>query len=92
VPQDEREGLDYGGVGRYNNLNMGDPWFDTKDTGEAYFYFNGKQYHGTWKKNKSRLDSKLTFFNDDGTEVKFVPGQIWVEVMEPGQGLKWEAQ
>ena len=44
---------------------------------------------GTWKKDKSKIDSKLTFFDSNGEEVKFVPGQIWVEVLEPGQGLKW---
>jgi len=82
--------LDYGGVGRYNNLNMGDPWFDTKDSGDALFYFNGQEHKGTWKKDKSKLDSKLTFLNEDGTEVKFVPGEIWVNVMEPGMGIKWE--
>jgi hypothetical protein len=90
VPVEERAGLDYGGVGRYNNLEMGDPWFDTKDSGDAYFYFNGQQYHGSWKKDKSKLESKLAFFDEAGNEVKFVPGQIWVEVLEPGQGLKWE--
>lgn len=77
-------------MGRYNNLEMGDPWFDTKDSGDAYFYFNGQQYHGSWKKDKSKLESKLAFFDEAGNEVKFVPGQIWVEVLEPGQGLKWE--
>jgi len=89
VPAEEQQGLDYGGVGRYNNIQLGDPWFDTSDSGDAYFYFNGQQYKGTWKKDKSKLDSKLTFYNSDGSEVKFVPGQIWVEVIEPGQGMTW---
>jgi hypothetical protein len=70
-------------------LQIGDPWFDTEDSGEAFFYFNGQQYHGTWKKDKSKLDSKLFFYNDDGSEVKFVPGQIWVDVKEPDQGMRW---
>lgn len=89
VPENERIGLDYNGIGRYNNLQIGDPWFDTTDSGEAYFYFNGQQHHGTWKKDKSSLNSKLTFYNEDGSEVKFVPGQIWVDIMEPGQGMRW---
>jgi hypothetical protein len=89
VPEEERAGLDYGGVGRYNNLNMGDPWFDTKDFGDAFFYFNGQQYKGTWKKDKSRLDSKLAFYDENGEEVKFVPGQIWVDAVEPGQKIEW---
>src|SRR5665647_367665 len=74
VPADDQAGLDYGGVGRYNNLQIGDPWFDAIDSGDAYFYFNGQQMHGKWKKDKSKLNSKLTFYNDDGSEVKFVPG------------------
>lgn len=90
VPEEERQGLDYGGVGRYNNIEMGDPWFDTKDTGDAYFYMNGKETKGIWKKDKGQLESKLAFYNADGTEVQFVPGQIWVEIVEPGYGLNWE--
>lgn len=89
VPEEERAGLDYGGVGRYNNLQIGDPWFDSSDSGDAYFYFNGQQIKGTWKKDKSKLNSKLTFYNSDGSEVKFVPGQIWINIMEPGQGMRW---
>lgn len=90
VPQEERAGLDYGGVGRYNNINMGDPWFDTKDGGDAFYYMNGRETRGTWKKDKSSLESKLFFLDASGKEIQFVPGQIWVEVMEPGQGIKWE--
>lgn len=75
--------------GRYNNLQMGDPWFDTKDSGEARYYMNGKEYRGTWKKDRSSAESKLTFYDEGNTEVKFVPGQIWVEVMVPGQKFEW---
>jgi hypothetical protein len=92
VPEEERAGLDYGGVGRYNNLEIGDPWFDTTDTGTAYIFLNGKKIQGTWKKDKSKLDSKLFFFDDQGQEVRFVPGQIWVEVVEPGQVVQWNAE
>jgi hypothetical protein len=50
---------------------------------------NGKEYSGTWKKDKSKLDSKLFFYDESGAEIKFVPGQIWVEILEPGQALRW---
>ncbi len=74
---------------QYNNMEIGDPWYDNIDSGEAYFYMNGQQVHGSWKKDKSNLASKLTFYDDSGNQIKFVPGQIWVEVEEPGQGMKW---
>jgi len=76
--------------GRYNNMQIGDPWYDETDSGEAFFYMNGSETRGTWKKDKSKIDSKLFFYDSSGKEVTFVPGQIWVEILEPGQALKWE--
>ncbi len=75
--------------GQYNNVQLGDPWYDESDSGEAHYYFNGKEMVGTWKKDKSSMGSKLLFMDSNGNDIKFVPGQIWVEILEPGQGLKW---
>lgn len=75
--------------GQYNNVQLGDPWYDTTDSGDAYYYMNGQETKGTWKKDKSKIDSKLFFYDQSGQEIKFVPGQIWVEVLEPGQTLRW---
>jgi hypothetical protein len=75
--------------GQYNNVQIGDPWYDTTDSGEAFYYMNGQEYKGTWKKDKSKLESKLFFYDESGQEVKFVPGQIGVEILEPGQTLRW---
>lgn len=75
--------------GRYNNVQIGDPWYDDADSGEAYYYMNGNEYRGTWKKDKSKIDSKLFFYDENGKEIAFIPGQIWVEILEPGQVLKW---
>jgi hypothetical protein len=76
--------------GRYNNVEIGDPWYDASDSGQAHYYLNGQEYAGTWKKDKSKLESKLMFYDNAGKEMMFVPGQIWVEILEPGQELKWE--
>ncbi len=75
--------------GQYNNVQVGDPWYDDSDSGEAFYYMNGKEIRGSWKKDKSKLESKLFFFDESGKEIKFVPGQIWVEILEPGQALRW---
>lgn len=75
--------------GRYNNLQMGDPWFDTTDTGSVRYFMNGKEYRGTWKKSRESLDSKLFFYDESGKEIRFVPGQIWVEVVIPSQKVEW---
>jgi hypothetical protein len=76
--------------GRYNNVQIGDPWYDESDNGPAKFYMNGQEISGTWKKDKSKIDSKLFFYDESGQEIRFVPGQIWVEILEPGQVLRWE--
>jgi len=75
--------------GRYNNVQLGDPWYDETDSGEAYYYMNGKEHRGNWKKDKNDISSKLFFYDENGEEIMFVPGQIWVEVLEPGQRLRW---
>ncbi|KKP68879.1 MAG: hypothetical protein UR66_C0003G0144 [Candidatus Moranbacteria bacterium GW2011_GWE1_35_17] len=75
--------------GRYNNVQIGDPWYDESGSGEAYYYMNGKEYRGTWKKDSAKLESKLFFYDESGKEIMFIPGQIWVEILEPGQVLRW---
>lgn len=75
--------------GRYNNIQLGDPWYDTVDSGEIRYYMNGQEYRGIWKKNKTSLDSKLYFYDESGNEVQFVPGQLWVEVLTPAQKFEW---
>lgn len=76
--------------GQYNNVQLGDPWYDQTDSGDAFYYMNGAQYRGSWKKDKSDIASKLVFFDESGNEMTFVPGQMWVEILEPGQALRWE--
>ena len=77
--------------GQYNNVQIGDPQFDSVDEGDAYYYFNGREYKGRWKKDKSKWESKLYMYDENGEEIKFVPGQLWIEVLEPGQALKWRS-
>lgn len=74
---------------QYVNVQIGDPWFDSADSGSAFYYMNGQQFKGTWRKDKSRIESKLMFLDESGQEIKFVPGQIWVDIIDPGQALKW---
>ena len=74
---------------QYANIQIGDPWFDQADSGSAFFYLNGQQYKGIWKKDKSKIDSKLMFLDETNQEIKFVPGQVWVEIIDPGQALRW---
>lgn len=63
-------------------LTQGDQYIVVKTTGEgsAEIYQNGIKITGTWKKDPAKLDSKLYFYNSSGDEIKFAPGQIWIEI------------
>lgn len=62
--------------GQYNDV-------DVEGEGIAEFYSNSGTAKGKWTKDKSDLKSKLYFLDENGEEFKFVPGSIWVEIIEP---------
>lgn len=83
VPQEKVES------NQYPNMQLGDPWFDTKFEGEAKFYMNGQEYKGMWKREKGQ-NKPFKFYHEDGSEVHFVPGQIWMHVLPHGQKVGYE--
>ncbi len=52
----------------------------TTGQGTIDVYQGGVVTSGVWKKDPSRLDSKLTFLDTQGKEIKFLPGSIWIEI------------
>jgi hypothetical protein len=71
--------------GQYNDM-------DIEGEGKAIVYQNGWEIEGKWKKDKSDMRSKLYFYNDAGEEIKFVPGKIWIQVVEPVKKVKWDVE
>jgi hypothetical protein len=68
----------------YNDL-------DLEGTGECQVYQNGIVIPCTWQKSERNPTSKLRFLDKDtGQEIPFVPGQIWIEIVEPYQEVSWE--
>jgi len=68
--------------GQYNDV-------DVEGAGRAEIYNNGRQIEGTWKKDEADSKSKLYFFDTNGQEIKFVPGAIWIEIIEPNKTANW---
>ena len=60
--------------GGYNDV-------DILGEGEAVVYRNGEEIAGTWKKRSAK--DVLRFYDKSGEEISFVPGKIWIEVVEP---------
>ncbi len=67
----------------YNDL-------DLEGTGECQVYQNGEVINCTWHKSEKNPFSKLKFLDKNNQEIPFVPGQTWVEIVEPGQEVSWE--
>ena len=67
--------------GQYNDV-------DVEGSGRARVYRNGEEIIGTWKKDTAK--SKLSFFDSAGQEIKFMPGQIWVEIVQTNQAVSWK--
>ncbi len=74
--------------GQYNDVEV-------EGEGKAEVYQNGIVIKGTWQKDlpdrqagKKDLKSKLYFFDEKNEEIKFVPGMIWVEIVQLTQEVK----
>lgn len=69
--------------GQYNDV-------DIEGEGDLEVYRSGEIIKGKWRKNESDKKSKLYFLNEQGEEIKFVPGKIWVEIVEPYQKVIYD--
>ncbi len=55
--------------------------FDTIGQGDAIVVMGGVVTKGVWK--KTDLKSRTKFFDSNGKEIQFLPGQFWYEVVPP---------
>lgn len=67
--------------GQYNDVEL-------EGQGRAEFYFNGGKIEGNWKKD----GKKFVFTNENGEEIKFTPGNIWVEIVQTDQKVEWNSK
>ncbi len=76
--------------GAYPNFALGDPWFDTNFGGPATFYMDGEAFEGSWKKQKS-ASAQFDFYHTNGEKIRFVPGQIWLHVIDVDRSATWKS-
>lgn len=57
---------------------------ETIGEGKAVFCIDGKITEGTWKKN-NRMD-RTTYYNNQGNEVQFNRGRIWISAVSQNEG------
>jgi hypothetical protein len=68
--------------GQYNEVSI-------YGAGEGKIYHNGQEKNITWKKEGFK-DTLRFYGTEDGQEMLLVPGQTFIQVIEPNQSLKWE--
>ena len=54
---------------------------NTQGGGDGVVYQGGIAIPVKWQKDAGKLDSKLYFYDSSNKEIKFLPGQIWVEIL-----------
>lgn len=77
--------------GQYPNFQLGDPWFDTVFEGKARFFVNGKDIKGYWKREKGE-GVPFRFFDKEGQQIQFVPGQTWIHVLDKGKKVSYHEE
>lgn len=66
---------------QYNDVEL-------EGDGRAIIFQNGRKIEGRWEKDRTNIESKLKFMTDGGQEIKLVPGQTWIEIIEKIEDLR----
>ncbi len=59
---------------------------ETVGEGEALIFQDGRVIRGRW--HREELQAEMRFYNLEGREVAFNRGNIWIEVLAPGQKVE----
>lgn len=70
--------------GYENNVHL---LYGTKGEGKAIILQDGQKIEGKWQK-KDRT-SRTKFYESQGQEIKFNPGQVWIEILPQGTEVKY---
>ncbi len=61
--------------------------YTTVGEGSALIFANGTIIEGTWEKDSE--DARTKFYDDEGSEIEFVKGTIWIEVVPFGNEVDY---
>ncbi len=70
------------GAGGYNDV-------DVEGSGPVEVYQNGQVISGTWSKSDVHKQDPLVFRSALGRPIAFVPGQIWIHVVDGKTDVVW---
>lgn len=61
--------------------------YTTTGRGDALIFQNGEVIEGTWK--KASRQARTIFYNEDGKEISFARGNIWIEAVPAGNDIDY---
>jgi len=73
------------GPGGYNDVGI-------EGEGQLEVYQDGQVIKGTWQKNELYKNSPIKFLDEQGKEITFTRGQVWVMAVEPRIEVTWEEE
>jgi ABC-type glycerol-3-phosphate transport system substrate-binding protein len=73
-------------VNYVNGIGTEASYANLQGSGQAAFFIDGKEVHGTWSRGASKADV-LTYKTLNGKTVGLSPGQTWVELLNDGVPL-----
>jgi len=73
-------------VNYVNGIGTEASYANLQGSGQAAFFIDGKEVHGTWSRGASKADV-VTYQTLDGKAVGMTPGQTWVELLNDGVPL-----
>jgi hypothetical protein len=71
------------GPGGYNDMGI-------EGSGAAEVYQDGQVTKGTWQKSELYKIEPVKFLDEQGKEIVFTRGQVWVMAVEPEIAVTWE--
>ena len=73
-------------VNYVNGIGTEASYANLQGSGQAAFFIDGKEVHGTWSRGASKADV-VTYKTLNGKTVELSPGQTWVELLNDGVPL-----
>lgn len=71
------------GPGGYNDVGI-------EGSGELLVYQDGQEIKGTWRKNELNKKDPVHFLNEQGQDIVFTRGQVWVMTPSADIPVSWE--
>ena len=65
---------------------------DVTGSGDLYLAQNGVIVEGRWTKAETPLESKIFFYDENGDQIPFVAGKLWIQYVDKSTRITWAGE